>query len=209
MRIPNESLDDYKIRTRKAADPPRLKQLRLTGEVEVLKPLARWEGPQRQSLGVSPRLVKRRLTGFQRTLAFGGAFAVVAFLITTSLYVGVYGPPADAVYKVSHVVTVPVDQIEEAPAGVEEQTQKPETSGLFQDETSPILIDAPRQTRTIVRQKRPRTRSVFAVNRSRRIATRPLMLMSNFVPTTLVIFIENGEVKTRIEPWLTAGRKKS
>jgi hypothetical protein len=33
--------------------------------------------------------------------------------------------------------------------------------------------------------------------------------MSEFVPTTLVIYIKNGEVKTRIEPQLTATHKKT
>jgi hypothetical protein len=33
--------------------------------------------------------------------------------------------------------------------------------------------------------------------------------VSDFVPTTLVIYIENGEIKTRIVPQLNAGYKKS
>jgi hypothetical protein len=33
--------------------------------------------------------------------------------------------------------------------------------------------------------------------------------MSSFVPTTLIIYIENGEIKTRIERQLTSGRKTS
>jgi hypothetical protein len=32
--------------------------------------------------------------------------------------------------------------------------------------------------------------------------------VSEFVPTTLIIYIENGEIKTRIEPQLTAAYKK-
>jgi len=33
-------------------------------------------------------------------------------------------------------------------------------------------------------------------------------MVTGFVPTTLVIYAENGEIKTRIEPQLTSGYKK-
>ena len=36
----------------------------------------------------------------------------------------------------------------------------------------------------------------------------PQFIVSEFVPTTMFIFVENGEVKSRIEPQLTAGYKR-
>ena len=43
MRMPNESLDDFKSRIAKPPDPPPVVWLKSTGETEVLQPLARAE----------------------------------------------------------------------------------------------------------------------------------------------------------------------
>jgi hypothetical protein len=58
-------------------------------------------------------------------------------------------------------------------------------------------------------RRRPARRGVrLSTYRSRRPAHRPQPLEAKFIPTTLVIYAENGEIKTRIEPSLTAVYKK-
>jgi hypothetical protein len=50
---------------------------------------------------------------------------------------------------------------------------------------------------------------IRAYYRPRQLARTSRIVMSSFVPTTLIIYIENGEIKTRIEPQPTSGRKTS
>jgi hypothetical protein len=61
-----------------------------------------------------------------------------------------------------------------------------------------------------MRPRRVHARVFQSVYRPRRFVAlpRPRLIVSNFVPTTLIIYIDNGEIKTRIEPQLTAGYKK-
>jgi hypothetical protein len=46
-----------------------------------------------------------------------------------------------------------------------------------------------------------------AYYRPRQLARTSHLVMSSFVPTTLIIYIENGEIKTRIERQLTQRQK--
>ena len=50
---------------------------------------------------------------------------------------------------------------------------------------------------------------LFAAERPRRRPLiRPKFWVSDFVPTTLIIYVDKGEIKTRIEPQLTADYKR-
>lgn len=59
-------------------------------------------------------------------------------------------------------------------------------------------------------RKRPYRRSIhLAASKPRRQLRRlPQPEQPTFVPTTLVIYAENGVINTRIEPWLQDGDKK-
>ena len=60
----------------------------------------------------------------------------------------------------------------------------------------------------MLKPARSRPSTIAAVYQARPHLRRPGLVMSNFVPTTLIIYPENGVIKTRIEPQLTALYKK-
>jgi hypothetical protein len=68
----------------------------------------------------------------------------------------------------------------------------------------PDSADPKKLSRSFAASPRPRV-----TNRQRRPLSQKPLVESNFVPTTLIIYIDKGEVKTRIEPQLTASLKKS
>lgn len=79
------------------------------------------------------------------------------------------------------------------------QTDEPLSFHSFsEDDLAPVTT-----VRSNVRRKRTRPRAYVKGYRLRRPPRRrPAPLVPLFVPTTLVIYIEDGVIKTRTEPWL-------
>jgi len=212
MRKPDESLDAYVVRavTEELAEPPRPVLLRFTGEVEVLKPLARGTGWKRPSnVEVLPAAFvsagPNGLSWFHRSLVAGGAFAVGAFILASAIFIGMY----DGAASQSELADVPeVTEIAEADA-VQLPSEEPIAADTFTTPNSEL-----RTPRSAIRN-RTTPRSPFRSRRVLRSAPRtqqPALVTPSvepFVPTTLIIYIDQGEVKTRIEPQLTASYKKT
>jgi hypothetical protein len=59
-----------------------------------------------------------------------------------------------------------------------------------------------------VRPRAARPRMIHAIYRVRHLQNRRQLAVTKFIPTTLIIYVENGEVRSRIEPQLTAAYKK-
>jgi len=193
MGFPNEKLDDFRGSKTKRIDPPAKVNLEFTGESEVLKPLAHWDGPIKPSLF-------HRLSWFHRSLAMAGAITVVTFLLGTGLYLAVYGPPVEP--------TAP-DEV-----AFQQQSDDSRTavndSFTFDQPARVNLPPAPRKYRSVpaIAKRRPvQVSSIAATYRSQYHPVQPQMWVSQFVPTTMVIYIENGVVRSRIEPQLAADKK--
>jgi hypothetical protein len=211
MRRPNESLDDYVVKAQpESVEPPRRVTLRLTGEVEVLKPLARWEHPGKlapTSAEIILRPAPQGLSWFHRSLIAGGALSLSAIVLASAIVIGVsdstVGPDTSQV----EFIQVPndIDRLEAA--------DEPLSSDIFSSTTThrtSKTADAVKR-----RPRNGRLRLVRAAEPLRKTSPRKVSdpqdephqsLVSKFVPTTLVIYIENGVVKSRLEPWAANGK---
>ena len=198
MRKPEESLEDFTVKAmaiEKAAEPARVASLRFTGQIEVLKPLT--PGVDNPPAAVGDEFVRpapHRPSWFQRTLAFGGGLAVIAFIFLSAIFIGVYDPPPDR--SVRSIDTVS----DQSDAAIDQQLD----SHVFTAENLSHTRDEHRPLHS-TKRPRPEQASVKIVAyRPRRQPRRTQPVTTRFVPTTLVIFAENGEIKTRIEPRLAA-----
>jgi len=196
MQKPNDSLDDFIVRPEVINnEPPRTVELRFTGEVEVLKPLAVWVPPPVKAAGLS---------WFHRSLVAGGAFAAVAVVLGSAIFIAMYE---------GNTEVARVDQVNET-AQVEEFVSP--DGNLLTEEFTPDVFTMPERktkvegvTKRSLRSKRS-FYSAFKIRHSSFKRTRRTQpTLEPFVPTTLIIYIDKGEVKSRIEPQLTAGYKKT
>ena len=217
MRMPYDSLDDFKSATAaapKATELPALRWLRFTGEFEVLKPLVSSEEFAEHlaainAMAVPPTERVPWFSGFRRSLPLVGSFAMVALILALGIFIGTYRPPVESVDRQSDIA---VDQqSENNPANPDQQPG--DILGLASNLSIPSdpassPSDEPRVVRSVIRPGIPRSRVLSSVFRPRRITRRPQIMMTDFVPTTLIIYAENGEIKTRIEPQLTSSYKK-
>src|ERR1043166_5511837 len=99
MRPPKDSLDDFTgINRPKPAEPPSAKTLCVSGEVEVLKPLARYDGlakrkPVARTWRFRPAHFRKphaEFSWFHLSLAFG-ALALITF-IGSSIFIAIFEP---------------------------------------------------------------------------------------------------------------------
>jgi hypothetical protein len=189
---PNDSLDDFVVKPadKVESDAPRPVSLRRTGEVEVLTPLT----PLRKYGRYGFRTPFQPLW-FRRFLAVGsGALVMIAFVLVSAILVGINdsagGPEVATNDKIEFALAqfgepLKFDISSFAPAGVD--VAQPYTRPRQSRPTIQLAVNKPR------RQFRPRLRP-----------DEP-----DFVPTTLVIYAENGSINTRIEPWFQTGDKKT
>jgi hypothetical protein len=197
MKAPKDSLDDFIVSPPKPSEPPAMRSVRATGRSKVLMPLTT-EADLARSREIANGRWVRRLSWFHRSLIVTGAFAFLVFL-ASSLYIGIYGPSVETVsneFGRSRKGSVPPK--DPGPFG----RILPDNSPAADDDTTIVVS-------TVARSRKSRPHAELAVYRQRHPAhRRPKFVMSKFVPTTLVIYAENGQIKTRIEPQLTAGYKK-
>ena len=193
MRKPNQSLDDYNVRPAPEvpSEPPRSVSLQRTGEVEVLQPLTRTE--VRTKRGRYAFKAPLQPLWFRRFLAVGsGALVMVAFVLVSAILVGINDPvdgPHVAVNERSY------DELSQPQEPFSFDVSPPTTFATAADEVPVIRSNT---------RRRPNRRSVqVAANKPRR-PFRPLPQPEEpkFVPTTLVIYAENGVINTRVEPWV-------
>jgi hypothetical protein len=209
MRIPKEDLKDFTYFdvVKNRPDPPAKVTLHPSGEFEDLKPLAVWDGPLETDLRAGSYF--SRLSEFHRTLALTGASAALAVAIGTALWLNA------ALSEHIRPIEVAADQETAETTLSELSTDDPEL--LSDSDTSffsapDASIGQPAPARSVYRKKRryaPRPAVRFAADRvKRRPLIKPQFIVSEFVPTRLLIFVENGEIKTRIEPQLSASFKR-
>jgi hypothetical protein len=206
MRIPKEDLSDFTFYdvVQDKPDPPARETVHSTGEFETLKPLAVWEGPINNPPATGSLF--SRLSEFHRTLALTGAAAAVAIAIGTALWLN-----ASLSERIRPIEVASEPQTADA---VLSELSTDDSELLSENDSSVFTSpDEPAPARAVYRAKRKRTISrplvrFAALRVKRRPLIRPQFIISEFVPTKLFIFVENGEVKTRIEPQLTASYKR-
>jgi hypothetical protein len=214
MRVPDENLDDFKGKPEPTLDGPAPHApLRFTGEIEVLKPIARWEGAKKSIAAAagkdSDSSVWFWLSWFHRSLAMGAALSVITFVLGTGIYIAVYGPPDGLSQDTSETDVNPDDvatdrQLDNdlTPAGT------PEVSDSSPAADSTFNFSESHEKRVVVKHRSNAqhvtlvayARLQIASNRFPHQRLRPQFWVSQFVPTTLIIYIDHGEVKTRVEP---------
>jgi hypothetical protein len=200
MQKLQESLDDFLNSIEpQTATPPSAVSLRSTGEVEVLRPLAIDEVSAKPANGLLLQHGAPRISWFHRSLIFGGgAIAAVAVIFLSAVFIAVNEPSdrvaADGIESSGY----PLDgSIDISLAAAEDQT----TADVF-TAIEPVVLGELRSDRPVVRSNRNAVRAYRSAYIPRSVSTAPQP--AAFVPTTLVIYAENGEIKTRIEPNLSA-----
>jgi hypothetical protein len=199
MRKPEESLDDFTVKAielEKVPGPPAVVWLRFTGGVEVVKPLASRQDPTHPGPTTG-----NRISWFHRSLAVSGALAVIALIFLSAIFIGIYDRPTGPEVAAVDTDGAPddaaiVSQLEQEQLAPDIPTSQNATP--VDDAARPVYSSKPRLTGRVHR----------AAYEPRRQSRRPQHGMTRFVPTTLVISAENGEIKTRIEPQLAAVYKK-
>lgn len=201
MQKPDESLDEYVVKPEPevAAVPPSPVSLRFTGEVEVLQPLARWEHPVKlvqvtdeTFLSAAPPY---RLSWFHRSLAVGGGLTMAALVLASAMFIGITDPNAGP----------ETSQLSIAENQNEFPIYRANNSKPAGDVLASDIFDIPNAETTVAsRPSRSRAYSRPHMQRaSYRQQTAPIqtMVVSQFEPSTLVIYVENGVVRSRTERW--------
>ena len=197
MWKPDESLDDFIVKPPQeaTAKPPRYVRLHASGEKETLRPLTR-----RGLLTAAERVANAyRALWFRRLVAVGsGALVVIALVLISAILIGINEPAAGPDVAINNQSEGMFPQTEEpfSPDALSASSFAPVTPGID------ILRSSIRRTHS--RQK------VRLIAHKPRLQTRPPELPEEpkFVPTTLVIYAENGVINTRVEPWLQVAYKK-
>ncbi|MEP7075283.1 MAG: hypothetical protein ABI878_05690 [Acidobacteriota bacterium] len=215
MQIPYDSLDDFASSIAVAQEPedsPPFRRLCLSGEIEVLKPLVSAEA----FAALAPKAIEdisapshaggNWFSGHARTLALAVSFAIVV-LLAAALFIGTYRPNTETSNTGNDVA---VDQQSEQNPAQTENLAGPATglSDPLPETGTPSVSNAPRAIRSAIRPQPVVSRVIRAFYRSKPSMPKPQIIDSGFVPTTLVIYIEKGAIKTRIEPQLSSSYKK-
>ena len=183
MQKPNESLRDYVAKPPEelGRKPPRPVSLAVTGEVETIRPLIPDEAPTkvfRFNRAVQP-------LWFRRMVAVGGgAIVMIALSLVSAILVGINEPIAGPELASDEQLGPPVQM---------------EPFDILSASTEPATWLS--VIRPSVRHRAAKPRQVTAYQ-PRTYTRPPQPIEPKFFPTTLIIYSENGEIKTRIEPWI-------
>jgi hypothetical protein len=208
MRVPKDSLDDFIVRADKSKpEPPLRVSPRISGEIEVLKPLTKWEDLVRARAAASRRKFHwpalTHLSWYHRSLAVSGACALFAFVFGMSVYFGIYGQPVEQAASTTDVLMNRQKKRTPTP---------PKARNPFDHlavTNSPVMSDEPVIIPAIdLRPRSFNTGIVRAAVHVRHLPRVAQLATTKFIPTTLIIYVEKGEVKSRIEPQLTAAYKR-
>lgn len=205
MRIPRESLDDFIRATAPKPEPqPPAKYVRLTGEIEVLKPLATWDGVVKPNAAAFWRgqVAWYRLSAFHRSLATGGVVALMALMLGSAVFLRTDRSPIEQVMVTGDITDQPL------PTELSPTVEPDLKSDLLTADDVPSTFEAPKSQRLAINRRAvgslrphiPNRTFTAAIQRARHQLPNSQFWVSQFVPTTLVIFVEKGEIKTRTEP---------
>jgi hypothetical protein len=169
--------------------------------IHVLKPLTSSEDLVRAEASAKTNRKARRT---RRALSIGGGSLAVVVIITLCALFFVMPDSANGTLDIANISAN--DQQAKRPP------RPPKEPGAFlpfpfrDDPNLSAEVGPPYEVvNDVVKSVRSTPRRIIAAVYKPRIrAHRPAFIMSKFVPTTLIIYPENGVIKTRIEPQLTA-----
>ena len=208
MRKPKDSLDEFAVQAaEKAAQPPRMVELQFVGEVEVLKPLVRPEIPEHSDPSAGNpfrRNAPNRLSWLQSAAAAAAVLGIMVVILLSAIFIGITEPARSS--GVGTIETAESRDTATLETYEDELTSIPEPfrPGIFGTPELPIDIRPSSPKAKLVPARRVRR----AALRLRRQPLLPRVVISAFIPTTLIIYPENGEIKSRIEPQVAALYKK-
>lgn len=192
MRKPDESLEDYSVGSNSGIPmpPPRRVTLQSAGTVKVLQPI---NETVRSQPFVKPAFRAQPLW-FRRFLAVGsGALVVTALILISAILVGINEPERQA-----EAVSM---------GELPEWLRQPEK--LFTLDIESPAVEAIDLVRLNTKRKITAPVLKRRLSRPTPVLREPLEPDEpNFVPTTLVIYAENGVINSRIEPWIQVSYKK-
>jgi hypothetical protein len=182
---------------------PDIKLVRPSGYTEVLTPLARSEKTPAKSAAADNGSFQRpapfpghadEVSWFLRVLALGvGTLALIAFILGSSVLIGISDPP--------QIASIPAEN-RQLRSLLPNSNESAPYDLLPNEDSTADVAELP-----LIETDRPRLarpRAVLAAYHPRRLTPRPQFVRTDFIPTKLVIYPENGVIKTRIEPQLTA-----
>lgn len=180
MVKPDESFEGQPADDALGADSKRSRPSIGATEMSMLKPLGQQNVPLTFLLGYHS-------SWYGRFLALGiGALGMMTAILVSAIFVGINNPLPG------------VDLAINGPADIEQLS-----FDIFSPGIPPVAAARLEPVRGQLRSKlvRPEVRSVgYKPRRESRSSSR--LRIGKFIPTTLVIYAENGVVKRRIEPWL-------
>ena len=185
MWKPDRRLDDFIVRpeTELTLEPPSDVLLRPTSEIEILQPLSTTTSPPNLHLWF------RRLV-----VAGSGAIVFMASVLISAILVGIGEPAGSDLARAGQYDDYLMHA--DAPLGSDvpfPPSVSPVTGGVY------VVLSKIKPTPP----RRPRVRTVVYKPRRQYVSPSPHPLqVANFIPTTLVIYPENGVINTRIEPWV-------
>ena len=195
------SLNEFVGAPPEKSTPPRRVSLRFIGKIEVLAPLP-IEVSKPRSHG---KLLANRnpVAGFMfsaRSLVFSGGLAMMAIIMLSAILVAIYDQPAENYVSQGDVTGGPID------VAIDPFGKQSAAEGLFTLDLSTPQIPLVKllTARPKIKSRSARRSIQLAANRPRH---QPRLVVSDFVPTNLIIYPENGVIKTRIEPQLVAIHK--
>lgn len=209
MRKPTDSLDNFIGRPApKVEQPPRPVSVKLTGQVDVLKPLATSNRLAKRKAVINDPSVRSFPLGASQShpaLAMGAGFAVIALILLSAVFIGINEPPVEQTDGSMDFAVDPSDlATDEFPGDILSQTEEPFTSDINSASSGLNRLHSLRSTATSRRARRGPRLAAYRPRRPRR----RLILVTEIVPTTLVIYPEDGEIKTRIELQVSALYRK-
>jgi hypothetical protein len=189
MRKPNDSLDDYIVKPVDLSDlkPPRAVSLRGTGEVEILQPLTSEDFSTTRTF-MFRRASDRQPVWFRRMICAGsGVLAWAGIVLISAIFMGLSEQTSGPTVGTGGQFLTTLTPAEE-PYNFDLSTSFPPVT----------LMNAPRPSAKRFARK---VRQAVASG-TRRYTPSLQPALPKFVPTTLVIYAEDGVVKTRVEPWI-------
>ena len=222
MEKPTESLDDYVVKPARETTSDLLRGISSRPADE--------SGALEDEEVSAPVVTNTFLLWVHRFVAVGSVLAMIAFILLGALsaFLIVIGEPATERTATTNLrpaglpgAATNVEPSDEPEVATDDQYADESelmTNGQYADEGE--LADEPTQTkerlsffsasksgrgsinRSNARRKRARPRIRVAAYRRKRLPRwRPQPLEQLFLPTTLVIYVENGVIKTRLETW--------
>jgi len=136
----------------------------------------------------------------------GAGFAVIAVILVSAVFIGINDPPIEraAIESIDYTFDASDSATDELPGDLASQTEEALAADI--DPPSP-RFNRLRSYRATATSRRARPRLHLAAYRPRLPRPR-LVPVNEIVPTTLVIYPEDGEIKTRIELQVSALYRK-